>query len=195
MNQLQALTFLISHALSPYRNATDTVQQQRETGPPLAPAAAEANNIDSGNIEKGVEERLKAQAAFVPTSARQVAVDPALARAALAFVAAGGALLKYTRAKLINGKPHDPRPKTVRMRGELLEWDKRAFTVANAKLGGSMTLRANRLCSDLDANFHVFLSGVSAGQDQLDFRAPSIQCAQNWVMGILASIGRLRSSL
>jgi hypothetical protein len=195
LNQLQARTFLISHALSTYRNAASTVQQQRETGPPLAPAAAEANNIDNGNIERGVEERVKAQAALVPTIARQITVDPALARAALDFVAAGDTLLKYTRAKLINGKPHDPRPKTVKMRGELVEWDKRAFTVANAKLGGSMTLRANRLCSDLDANFHVFLSGVSAGKDLLDFRAPSKQCAQNWVMGILASIGRLQSSL
>jgi hypothetical protein len=159
--------------------------------------AADSNACSILKNEIDFEEQQSASPAPV-FEAAEVASDPAISRAetsaAIAFVTAGGILLKYTRAKLINGVPHNPRPKTVRMSGTRMLCDKKAFNITNIKLGGSMLLRANRLCSDFDSNFHVYLSGISAGRDQLDFRAPTKELAQNWVTGVLASIGKLQQS-
>ena len=121
-----------------------------------------------------------------------MAVDPEQAKAAREFVSGGGTLHKYMRAKLINGKWHEPRPKAVKLNGAQIMWDKRVFTVANVKLGGSPLLKANSSSSALDGHFHCFLSGVSGGgQDQLDFRASSKEEAERWVLGVQACIGKL----
>ncbi len=121
-----------------------------------------------------------------------MAVDPEQAIAAREFVSGDGTLHKYMRAKLINGKWHEPRPKAVKLNGAQIMWDKRVFTVANVKLGGSPLLKANSSSSALDGHFHCFLSGVSGGgQDQLDFRASSKEEAERWVLGVQACIGKL----
>jgi hypothetical protein len=79
------------------------------------------------------------------------------------------------------------------MVGTQIAWDKRSFQVVGAKLGGSQMLRANNpgSAADLEINFHCTLSGVPAGQDHLDFQAPSKEVAEKWVIGILSSIGKL----
>ena len=86
---------------------------------------------------------------------------------------------------------HEPHPKIVKMNGSSVTWDKKSFPVANAKLGGSMLLRANSTGEDLDCNFYMTLSGVPGGQEALDLRAPSKDVAEKWVMGVLACIGKL----
>lgn len=157
------------------------LQQQREK----ELAATKATGTELQKKEGEAEERRKAQAAPKPK------VDPEQVKAALAFVTGGGTLNKYMRDKLVNAKWHEPRPKTVKMNGTQIVWDKRSFQVVNAKLGGSMLLRANNTGDNLDCNFYCSLSGVPGGQDALDFQAPSKEIAEKWVLGILASIGNL----
>jgi hypothetical protein len=172
--------------------AARALQQQKAKE--LAEASAADAKLREDRSGREAEERVKALAAAASATAppkTAAAVDPALAKAAQEFVTAGGTLLKYMRADLINGKCHEPRPKTVRMKGCQILWDKRVFNVANAKLGGSMVLKANSSTAALDSNFHCFLSGVPSGQDQLDFRASSKEEAEKWVMGVQACIGKL----
>ncbi len=111
-------------------------------------------------------------------------------KAAQAFVTAGGTLKKYMRDNLINGKMHEPHPKVVKMNGRYVEWNKKSFPVANAKLGGSVLLRANGFedLKNLNCNFYLTLSGVPGGQENLDLQAPSKDVAEMWVMGVLACI-------
>ncbi len=163
------------------------LQQQKEAELE-AVTAAETMRL---KVEIEALDRQKAQEAA--KAQVKPAVDPKKASEAEAFVAAGGGLNKYMRAKLINGKWHDPRPKTVKMVGTQIAWDKRSFQVVGAKLGGSQMLRANNpgSAADLAINFHCTLSGVPAGQDHLDFQAPSKEVAEKWVIGILSSIGKL----
>ena len=146
------------------------------------------------------EERAAAQAVVAPVeqvkpkplpSSPTAAVDPEQAAAAKAFVNAGGAVLKYMRAKLIEGKWHQPHSKNVKVEGSSVKWDKRSFTLTDVKMGASMLLNTNNPGQDLSCNFHCFLSGVSSGEDQLDLQAPSKELAEKWVMGIKACIGKL----
>jgi hypothetical protein len=119
-------------------------------------------------------------------------VDPAKANEAKEFVTQGGPLMKYMRAKLVDGKVHSPRTKTVKMDGNQAMWDKRAFAVSNAKLGPSMLLSANNPGDvDMSCNFHLLLSGVQGGEDQLDFQASSKELAEKWVLGVQACINKL----
>jgi hypothetical protein len=112
-------------------------------------------------------------------------------QSALAFVTAGGQLSKYVRSKFVIAEWHEPRPKTVRMNGAQIVWGSRAFRVENARVGGSLLLKANNPSADTDCNFHCTLSGVKFGW--LDFQAPSKEIAEKWVLGIQACIGTLPS--
>ncbi len=175
------------------KDAEEALALQRQKERELADAAAADAKLRGDRNGREAEEKMKAHAAASAKAktAPKAAVDPELASAAREFVTLGGALHKYMRAKLIDGKLHEPRPKTVKMNGSQIMWDKRVFAVANAKVGGSMLLRANSSTASLDCNFHCFLSGVASGQDQLDFRASSKEEAEKWVMGVLACIGKL----
>jgi hypothetical protein len=166
-------------------NEARAMQLQREKE--AANAAAEEDRL------KTQVENLKKSAAATPKAAPKPAVDHEKARAALEFVTAGAPLHKYMRAKLINAKWHEPRSKAVRMNGTQIQWDKRSYRVANAKMGGSLMLKANSPSGDFSTHFHCMLSGVAGGLDQLDFRAPSSDAAELWVLGILASIDKLPS--
>lgn len=160
-------------------------QKQKESGE--AKAVLEQREKEM-KAEQARVAAAKGGAAAKPAGA---AADPELVKAAQAFVTEGGILNKYMREKLVNGKVHEPHPKTVKMNGSCVTWDKKSFTVANAKLGGSMLLRANSTGEDLDCNFYMTLSGVPGGQEALDLRAPSKDVAEKWVMGVLACIGKL----
>ena len=118
-------------------------------------------------------------------------MDAHAAAAATAFVTAGAKLLKYMRAKLIEGKRHTPHSKNVKVEGSCVKWDRKTFTVTSVKMGPSMLLSANSPGEDLSCNFHCFLSGVEQGEDQLDLQAPSRELAETWVLGIKACIGKL----
>jgi hypothetical protein len=171
------------------KEASDAKALQLQREKEAAAATAEEDRL----MSKLQFESLNKVAAAMAKVALKPAVDHEKARAALEFVTAGGGLHKYMRAKLINAKWHEPRAKTVRMNGTQIQWDKRSYRVSNAKMGGSLTLKANSPSVALDAHFHCMLSGVAGGQDQLDFRAPSRDVAELWVLGILASIDKLPS--
>jgi hypothetical protein len=126
-----------------------------------------------------------------PPGSPKVVVDPETAAAAKAFVATGGTVLKYMRAKLIEGKWHTPHAKNVTVEGTSVKWDKKSHIMLDAKLGPSMLLSSNNPGEDLSSNFHCFLSGVGSGEDQLDLQAPSKELAEKWVLGIKVCLGKV----
>ena len=180
------------------READEAKALQEQRDQELAAAAAADAAL---RARREAEERAAAEAAAAPVdqvkpkppppSSPKAPVDPEQAAAAQAFVNAGGEVLKYMRAKLIEGKWHDPHAKNVKVEGTSVKWDKRSFVISDVKLGPSMLLSTNNPGEDLSGNFHCFLSGVASGEDQLDLQAPSKELAEKWVLGIKACIGKL----